>query len=60
MAVIFCIVSLKDREGCWENWSMNNSGETPEEKPEDTSEALIVYAQVTSYIMSNVLLWLTC
>lgn len=37
----------QDREGCWENWSMNKSGETPEEKPEDTSEALIVYAQAT-------------
>ncbi|XP_056332391.1 pleckstrin homology domain-containing family G member 3 [Danio aesculapii] len=36
-----------DREGCWESWSMNKSGKTPEEKPEDTSEALIVFGQAT-------------
>lgn len=38
----------QDREGCWENWSMNKSGKTPEEKHEDNSEeALIVFGQAT-------------
>ncbi|XP_050989725.1 pleckstrin homology domain-containing family G member 3 isoform X1 [Labeo rohita] len=35
-----------DREGCWENWPMNKSGQTPsKEKPDDTSESLTLFKQ---------------
>uniref|UniRef100_A0A9J8AC18 Uncharacterized protein n=1 Tax=Cyprinus carpio carpio TaxID=630221 RepID=A0A9J8AC18_CYPCA len=38
--------TLKDREGCWENWPMNKSSQTPtKEKPDDTSESLTLFEQ---------------
>uniref|UniRef100_A0A9J8ALZ1 Pleckstrin homology domain-containing family G member 3-like n=1 Tax=Cyprinus carpio carpio TaxID=630221 RepID=A0A9J8ALZ1_CYPCA len=36
----------QDREGCWENWPMNKSSQTPtKEKPDDTSESLTLFEQ---------------
>ncbi|XP_026142435.1 pleckstrin homology domain-containing family G member 3 isoform X4 [Carassius auratus] len=38
--------TLKDREGCWENWPMNQSSQTPtKEKHDDTSESLTLFEQ---------------
>ncbi|XP_043088320.1 pleckstrin homology domain-containing family G member 3 isoform X4 [Puntigrus tetrazona] len=38
--------TLKDREGCWENWPMNKSSQTAtKEKPDDTSESLTPFGQ---------------
>ncbi|XP_058605114.1 pleckstrin homology domain-containing family G member 3 isoform X5 [Onychostoma macrolepis] len=38
--------TLKDREGCWENWPMSKSSLTPtKEKPDDTSESLTLFVQ---------------
>ncbi|XP_016391696.1 pleckstrin homology domain-containing family G member 3-like isoform X5 [Sinocyclocheilus rhinocerous] len=38
--------TLKDREGCWENWPMNKSSQTPtKEKPDDTSKSLTLFEQ---------------
>ncbi|XDV43782.1 hypothetical protein PO909_012192 [Leuciscus waleckii] len=38
-----------DREGCWENWPMNKSGQTPcEEKPDDMNETLTLFGQGTT------------
>uniref|UniRef100_A0A9J8C935 Pleckstrin homology domain-containing family G member 3-like n=1 Tax=Cyprinus carpio carpio TaxID=630221 RepID=A0A9J8C935_CYPCA len=36
----------QEREGCWENWPMNKSSQTPaKEKPDDTSESLSLFGQ---------------
>ncbi|XP_073683581.1 pleckstrin homology domain-containing family G member 3-like [Garra rufa] len=36
----------QDREGCWENWPVNKSGQTQAtEKPEDASECLTLFGQ---------------
>ncbi|XP_016391695.1 pleckstrin homology domain-containing family G member 3-like isoform X4 [Sinocyclocheilus rhinocerous] len=36
----------QDREGCWENWPMNKSSQTPtKEKPDDTSKSLTLFEQ---------------
>ncbi|XP_016377851.1 pleckstrin homology domain-containing family G member 3-like [Sinocyclocheilus rhinocerous] len=38
--------TLKEREGCWENWPMNKSSQTPtKEKHNDTSENLSLFGQ---------------
>ncbi|XP_026142433.1 pleckstrin homology domain-containing family G member 3 isoform X2 [Carassius auratus] len=37
---------ITDREGCWENWPMNQSSQTPtKEKHDDTSESLTLFEQ---------------
>ncbi|XP_056107559.1 pleckstrin homology domain-containing family G member 3 isoform X2 [Rhinichthys klamathensis goyatoka] len=38
-----------DREGCWENWPMNKSSQTPcEEKPDDMNETLTLFGPGTT------------
>lgn len=39
----------QDREGCWENWPMNKSSQTPcEEKPDDRNKSLTLFEQSTT------------